>query len=475
MCSGDAIADGCILIMTNTGHIHQLIAGAYTDVSPTSPITSPYDSQITSDVLGGITYVNFPDKRPYYRFQPTDGAFSELPDWDTNDTCKSLRTFKDYLVAINVTKSTVNYSGMVKWSDTAQFGSPPANWDTTSPSSNAGETTMNDLKGPLIDGAVLGDTMFLYGGSQVFRMDFIGQPFIFRFSKLFNDVGAMALNCVTEVDGYHYVFGRDDIYRHNGVFKESIADGLIRKSLFREIDYDLSDRCFVVHNHIEKELWFCYATLSDEVAWYRSGGCNKAAVYNYVDRKWSFIDLPALISAMSMALPVTLDWTSVGSWNEIASTWLSFVDIVPKTLVVMSRGNAAVGFDPKPMLVDEPMTGLLSNPVYQELYFPAFVERLNTDLDELGAPLLGRKLVRSAVPQYITMVPSDKLVLNVGASKGARAAISWGTPTTFTNDRPDKHDCRLNDRYLSLRMDIPQGSYAEISGIDLDVTLISGR
>ena len=472
---GSATSEGYLITAYNDGTLTQDYAGVRTNVTPASIVPGIIDSQITSATLGGVTYLNFPGRRPYQRLAPSSGVFAPLPGWSNSDFCRSMRPYKDYLLALNVTKSDTNYAGMVKWSDAAQYGAPPLNWDTASLSSNAGETIINDINGSLVDGLALADAMIIYGEHQTFRCDFIGQPLIFRFSKLFDNRGVMAENCVAEVNGSHYVFGRDDIYVHNGYEDKSLCGGVVRKHIFNEINFTKSSACFIVHHRVENELWFCYPTVSDEVSWSGVEGCNKAAVYNYGNGTWTFIDLPSIVGSCMIHIGAAYDWTLTGTWAEQSASWLSFVDSTNPALLVASRGNPATGTGKTAYFVDDLGKPILPNPVAYDTWFPAFAERVTADLDELGVNLSDRKLIRSVTPQYVSNAGTNRLSLTVGASRTPKDGTYWGRTLNFIDYSPDRYDCRLNDRYLSIRFDIPVRYYAEISGYDLDIERIAGR
>src|SRR3546814_15319645 len=74
--------------------------------------------------------------------------------------------YKDFLIALNVTKGATNYPTMVKWSDLTGFGAVPASWDHTSPSNSAGENIINEMKVEIIDGLSLRDSFIIYAKNE---------------------------------------------------------------------------------------------------------------------------------------------------------------------------------------------------------------------------------------------------------------------------------------------------------------------
>ncbi len=50
---------------------------------------------------------------------PNASNFQDLPNWPTLTQAKIIRPFKNYLIALNVTKNSVNFPSLVKWSSPA--------------------------------------------------------------------------------------------------------------------------------------------------------------------------------------------------------------------------------------------------------------------------------------------------------------------------------------------------------------------
>src|SRR5574343_2115575 len=82
----------------------------------------------TSTILGGIPIMN-----PGNTADPPQqwdlnlaNNFQALSNWPASTYCKSMRSFRNFLVALNVTKTSTNYPYMVKWSHPADPGSVPS-------------------------------------------------------------------------------------------------------------------------------------------------------------------------------------------------------------------------------------------------------------------------------------------------------------------------------------------------------------
>lgn len=473
--NGDANLDGYLVTVFNDGTMEQLNNTVVTNVSPVGVSGGP--EQITHCTLGGVTYVNLSSGGPFYRTQAGAGAFTALPAWGASDRCYAMRSYKDFLIALNVSKSGIDYGGMIKWSNATQYGAPPPDWDVTNAASLAGETVINDIEGWLIDGAAMGDSFIVYGQHQTFRMDYIGAPFVFRINKLFDDQGAIARNSVAEVDGKHYVFGKTDIYVHDGVSKQSLATNRVAKTIFEELNYSEIERCFVYHDRTNGEIAFCYPSTDDACVWRTEdvSGCNKAAVYNYRFNTWTFVDLPSVVGATDVLLTQTSDWDAFTTWSQAPQTWAAFTSTKPQNLLLASSGNSTVPKVGKPYFLDNLFRGRLPNAVDYDIMWPAYAETNFRDLDEIGSNIYGRKLVTRVVPQYRIWQDDDRMTFQIGQSKHPSGEVTWGVEKLFTGYAQDKYDTRINGRYLSIRITIPAGSYSEMSGYDVDIQQIAGR
>lgn len=444
----------------------------------TKPASSGYSSdQITVSTLGGLTYVNRSNDVPYYRERPGGTGFMPIPFWSEFDRCYSLRAFKDYLIALNVSKSGIDYPGMVKWSDAVQMGAPPQSWSTLGGSSLAGENVLNDVEGRLIDGLPLGDCFMIYGEHQAYRMDYIGAPFIFSFTKMFSDQGVIARNCIVDVENKHYVFGRSDIFVTDGITRQSIVSERIQKQIYSEIDFEQVQRCFCYHDRIHGEIAFCYPSNADDSPWMLKDleGCNRAAVFNYKFNTWTFVDIPSLVGSTEASLVSTASWEDFGTWDEATPNWSSFAGQRPRGLMLCSTGNPALAAPAQSYILDDLVKGRWPYELDANVLWPAYAEALNRDLDELGAEIIGRKLVTRIVPQYRVGDGLSSLVLKVGGAATPDGSVTWGMPKTFVGYLDTKYDTRINGRYLSMRIEIPAISYAEVSGYDITMQAIAGR
>lgn len=136
-----SLVDSLVCVNSDVTQLTQVTGSTEADV--THPSASPVTliGSMTATFLGSVTYLNNNAMVPLYK-RTTDSTFAELPGWDPEWRCKSLRAYKDFLVALNVTKDGVEYPSMVKWPDITPFGDAPGSWDSTLTTNSAGENIL---------------------------------------------------------------------------------------------------------------------------------------------------------------------------------------------------------------------------------------------------------------------------------------------------------------------------------------------
>lgn len=472
-----------LLVVQRDNSVLSLLGSSVTDVSPAGTFPLSWD-RTTSAYLAGCTFFNRASIGPFSR-TPSELNFTALPNWDPADRCYSLRSYKDFLIAMNVTKGSINYPAMYKWSDAAQSGAVPSNWNVALESSLSGENVINDLRSPLIDGLGLGDDFIMYSSDEVVRLTYIDQPFIFRHDTAFADDGMIAQNCVVNVDGKHYVFGKNDLYVHDGITKESLTkDHLnegsatsIKDYLFSTINFNFADRCFVLHNAAHSEILFCYPSMLDEVSWSGTQDANFAAVYNYASSNWSLVELPNVVAGVQTSTNEAQIWDELGGWGLEGSSWNAYSGKGSEILTLTSAGNSMLfpAQSPKVLVLDDLKSPRSNRGVFAPTYWRAYTRRIGLDLDEIGAELSGRKMLRAMFPQVSTNGPADEFLIKVGSQFYSGQDVTWSEPIRFDPRTMYKIDLRVSGRYLALEFIVPTGSYANLSGYDLDLIKIAGR
>lgn len=464
------------LVATDTFKVYEYANNAVIEVynGALTANTSPY----TACTLANVEYMNRNDSDPIYR-GPTMSTFLPLPNWPLNTSCDALRAYGDFLIALNTTEDGVEYPTRVRFSDLVLANNVPSTWDETDLTNSAGFNDLVQMETPILDGLTLGTNFYIYSSDQVWQMEFVGGQYIFNFRKVFDNTGVINQNCVVEVDNKHFVFDNDDIYIHDGISKQSICDRRVRNYIFSGLDRSKAKICYVQHNPVLEEVYFCYHS-GDDLAVYTDGDhCNRAAVYNYSSDTWTFMDMPntvagtiANVNSVETYDSINLIYDTVGgTYHEQESKFTRYCITVSRSYTGRENSistNRLLGID----LVDK---GFLTKGIVQEIITDAVLERTGIDLDEAQIPLSGYKLINRIYPQVTTVNPDPEILFQFGASQFATQNPEYDETQVFDIANDYKVDTRMSGRYLSYRVTTPTPKDFTLSGFDLDIQLIGRR
>lgn len=381
--------------------------------------------------LNGLTVMNNGFDVPQM-FLPNADRFADLKNWPGGYRCKIMRSYKNYLVALNLSANSVHQPTTVKWSSPADPGEAPNKWTTTDATSESGEAFLADTPGAIVDGIKLRDSLIIYKEDSVYSMRHIGGVYIFQFQQLFDDVGMLAPNCAVEFDGKHFVIGQGDVYVHNGVQKSSVIDGKMKDYLFGAIRSAGVKNVFVVADYKNQEMWICFQASGGAG---ERGFCDQALIWNWKENHWTIRDLPNVICGNhGIVDPRAPDNWDIDQniWDSDTTVWGSDVYNPSRTKIVFGStvNNAAyvVGdvstFDGQP--------------------FESYLEKTDMYFDDD----LYMKGVNSVTPH---VSGAGTCQIQVGMSKFPDAPVEWGVPRVFNIGQDHKIDNRSNGRYVALR------------------------
>lgn len=429
-------------------------SAVHTDITHLTP-RSGVANQWTGTLLSGVPILNAGDMASYPMAWSLNIAnkFVDLANWPANTYCKSLRAFKNYLVALNVTKSGTNYPYMVKWSHPASPGALPSSWDIADATKEAGEADIAEGGDVVVDGGQLRDSFIIYKQNSTWRMDFVGGAYVFRFVKVLGVNGAMNRNSWVEYDGLHYVLSNADVMVHDGQSGESIIDKGTRRWLFQSIDRDNTNLCFMFKNTFFNEVCIAFPSVG-------SIFCDKALVYNIKDKTTSLRDLPNVYHAVSGGI----DSRQFNAWNIDTENWLSDVstwtgtDFVSDTQVTVaaSSNGKLYGLD-----ISAAFDGALPSSVYLERSGLSF-----------GSPDK-RKLVKG-VRARITGNVGTVVTVKVGTQTDPFGDITWQSAVDHTIGSTLACDCLVDGRYLAIRFETANAYQWRLDSFDLDIATTGG-
>lgn len=466
-------AEQLVTVATDFSAIYSVVGATLTDVTHTTAAANDTGEPFSSAFLGNVAYLNRRSFVPL-SFAQSDTEFQPLANWDPTWRCGVMRSYKDFLVALNILKGATEYPALVKWSDATLYNTVPGSWDAGDPTTLSGETTLTDMRGPIIDGLGLGDSFIIYGDNEVWAMNYVGGTFVFDFRKRFDDVGILNTNCAVEVDGRHYVFDAFDLYTHDGTTKTSIAHDRVKDFVFGGLVKDLRHLAFVTHNPKLNEVYFCYPSNDRYSRFAPTTGCNRAAVYNYRNSTWTYYDLPNVTAATLATLTTGDTWDSLAAiaWSDMGGAWRSSQDGEDRHVFFSSIEDAPEGLTASRIYgLDLIEGGRLSKPVETEALRDVQAERTGLDLDENGTPLRAYKSLLTIFPQLSLSEDGTEVEFAFGANNVAGQDPAWDSYQSFNPATMNKLDTRVAGRYLGYRFKLTGPGDFGFSGFDAEVSV----
>jgi hypothetical protein len=426
-------------------------ASVHTDLTHATPRAGTVNAW-SGCVFGGIPVLNAGDgKPPMYWDQNLTHKFLDVPAWTAGMSCKVIRQFKNMLIGLNITRGGVNLPFLFKWSNLAEPGALPTTLDHNDPKEDAGEFDLAEGQDPIVDGLGLKDSLIVYKESSTYAIDYIGGVWILKPRKVSSMSGLLNMNCAVEFEaGFgsaHFAVTGFDIVIHDGYSAASVLDKKDRRYFFQNIDVENKHKVFVFKNPFVNEICAAYPSIG-------STHCNRALVYNFVDKTVTFVDLPNILHAAYGPVDNSL----AGNWNQDPAPWDTDLtawngpDFTPDTARVM-MGSA----DNKLYLLDASTSfdGALPN---------AHLERTGLSFD---APERIKEI--SGVWPRITGNRGGTVIVRVGASDRPDVAPTWLATMTYIIGTTDKLDCFVAGHYLAIRFETGTAYSWRLDGFGMDV------
>lgn len=428
----------------------------------------------TGGIISSVVVLNNGiDEPQFISDYSTPGKLADLTGWTASDSCGAMRVYKNYLIAMDVTKSGQRYPAMVKWSDGAGLGAVPASWDETDATTDAGENDLAESRthtnvGAILDSCHLRDSNIIYTDSSVWAMQFIGGSLVFQFRELFQNIGMLARRCVQEFEGKHFVVGQNDVYVHNGTTYQSVIDNRRKRFLFSDMDGSEYEKTYVYANYAEKEMWVCYVESGHLAAL-----PNKALVWNWSYNTWGVRDLPnnnAAVGSGGYGTPHieggVVDTSSGGdTWATNDGTWDTWT--VP-------WGN--IGYNPQEQSPLMAADKLYKGDSTDQFDGTSMTTRLERQDIPLGVPDQGTQDDIVRIKRIYPRIDGNAAVnIYVGSQMAPGDAVDYQSPVSFTPGTDRKVDVRRTGNHAAIRFESTGNQQWSLSGYDIEYEIVGKR
>lgn len=431
----------------NEGVVYATDGTTHSQISTVS-YDAPANLGYTGGEFHGFQILNDTVKVPQRWAPSLSNKVRDLDNWPSSTYCKVIRPFGNFLVAMRVTQDGVYNPRLLRWSDAAAFGALPPSWDYTDPTNQAGITELGHSEDYIVDGKALRDSFVIYKQASTFLMTPAGGLDVFAFRELFTESGMLTENCVAAFAQNHFVLTDHDVVIHDGSSMQSIADKRIRRAIFNSINPSRFERCFVVANRRERQIYICIPESGNDFP-------NLAWVWSIADNTWHAQELGGNISTGDEGIVIGSELTIDGLSGTI--------DALPGLI----DEHSFTPFARRLVL----WSGLLKKALQQDTGETFDGTTMNCSLERSNMGLTrdvgGIKRVKRIFPRVLGTA-GDIFKVYVGARTAIDSAVTYQGPFNFTVGSDYKIDCRVSGRYISLRFDTSVDNSWRLSGFDLE-------
>jgi hypothetical protein len=362
-----------------------------------------------------------------------DSAFSDL----VSLKAKYLAVIRDFVVAGYTTESGTTYNQRVKWSGLNNS----AQW-TPSQSTQSGFQDIVGTHGNVQ--AVVGGESFgvIFMERAIYRMDYVGTPLIFQFSKIADNIGAFAPKSVVSFGSDIFFLAQDGFYKLSGGQQLTpIGMSKINDFFLKDITSNFEGICSAVDPNNSMVVWS-----------YRGEGAtgtnfinNKLICYNFNVDKWSTASEQTLLF--------------MNSASQEAFTTLESLDVLG-TL-------DGLPYSLDSYFYDEGIIGL--GAFNSEKKFGKFLgASLDAEVDT--TEFEGAKELRSTIINARPIVNangSDNTTISVTPITRSSQADAVTTGTAVTTQSSGDCPLRSTSRYHRMRVKVT-GNFLTMSGVDVE-------
>lgn len=356
---------------------------------------------------------------------------ADITAWPAGYKAGFMRPFKNYLVAGDITRAGVRERGTILWSHLADPGTIPTSWDISDPTKDAGDVSLSETNGTLIDSLPLGDMNVIYKDDAIHFQQAIQSSAIFRFGRLPGDTGLLARGCVVNTPVGHVLLTAGlDVVVHSGQGLRSLITGRMRTWLASNINQSYAQRSFLAVDPSSTEVLVCFPSDAATV-------CTKALVWNWKDDTFAVRELTDVTygSTGQITLSDPDSWSAAtGTWATDTISWGDGQSVDGISRLIFTRSTPALSmFDYTEQDYGSDFTGTIE------------LTGIHFDAPETV------KLMKALRPK-IDAAAGTAVSVQFGAAMVPDVDPTWQTATTFTVGTDIAAHSFASGRFLAIRL-----------------------
>lgn len=261
--------------------VYALTGILFTDVTPDGMLPSK-DWSVT-EFNGYVVACNGKDFPFYYDFSKPEDKLAILPNWSEELVPKKLASMSGFLVFMGLVADGTFANQIIIWSDAAELGALPSNYNWTDPTSRAGFYSLPDFE-EFVAAELLNKSLIIYRTQSIYEMRFIGGTLVFAIEQRFKDKTLFSPKAVATRSRIQYCIGENEFYAHDSVTDTAFDPKPISEYFFDNVNRDYAYLVQMVYDASAERMHIFYphgtATL-----------CNRDLLFDFKTGCWSLMVL----------------------------------------------------------------------------------------------------------------------------------------------------------------------------------------
>lgn len=330
----------CWIALTDSS-AHIYYAGVWYDVTP-FPLLPTTTWQSTK--INGYIVFNNQRQKPFYVdiFDPL-APLKVYDVWPDESICFLITSLEGILIGCSPLDSSGTFNKqLVIWSDIADPGTLPTNFNYSDPTSRAG---FNTLEGDefSIGWAYLENRIQLYREKSVYDISYIGGISVFAFARRQISHNLLSHKAISSFKRAHFGIGRGAFFLFNGFDLEPVGVNEVQDYFFKNVNQTKLNLVHVEYDSKRNEVWIAYPQGT-------STTCNRALIYSLDNKNWKLRELFGVTAISTGFVPDPSEepsWSDTwGHWQDQAQPWKRLYEKKGTSDLIMMESQGLTQIDP---------------------------------------------------------------------------------------------------------------------------------
>ncbi|QGH73560.1 MAG: hypothetical protein [Siphoviridae sp. ct7UA22] len=257
--------------------VYALRGSSYLDVTPAGMLSSKEWS--VTEFNGYVVACNGKNFPYYYDFADADSVLKILPEWPEELVPQKLSSMSGFLVFMGLVSDGTFANQLIVWSDAAELGSLPDNYNWADPTSRAGFYSLPDFE-EFVAAVLLNKSLIIYRTNSIYEMRFIGGTLVFSIEQRFEGKTLISSKAVAAKGRLHYCIGENEFYVHDGSSEQVFDVRPVSDYYFNTVNPDYAYLTQMVYDQSQQRLHICYPSGNDTL-------CTRDLFFDFKSNCWS--------------------------------------------------------------------------------------------------------------------------------------------------------------------------------------------